>query len=1023
MSADRVSGSELAVAVIGLAGRFPGARSVDELWANLCDGVESITTHSDADLAASVPAALRDDPAYVPRSGVLDGIELFDAAFFGFSPREAELIDPQRRLFMESCWEALEHAGYDPRRYPGAIGLYAGTGLNGYLLFHVLSRGDLLEDPFELQIASDKDFLATHVGYKLDLRGPCLDVQSACSTSLVAIHLACQSLLAGECDMTLAGGVGVRVPHRTGYLYRAGAILSPDGHCRAFDARAGGTVGGSGVGLVVLKRLEDAIADRDTIHAVVRGSAINNDGATKVGFSAPSVDGQARVVRAALSAAGLDATSVGYIEAHGTGTLLGDPIEVAALKQVFRGAAPASCALGSIKTNIGHLDTAAGVAGFIKAALAVRDGGIPPSLHFTSANPHLGLEGSPFFVATELASWPIPGPRRAGVSSFGIGGTNAHVVLEEPPAPEPAADAVRPDSGWTLLPLSARSPEALDAMAARLADHLKKHAATLPDVGYTLAVGRRPFDIRRAIVCAGSDPVGAAIDALDGVDRTRVVDGRVTACRPVVFMFPGQGAQHADMGLALYRSEPRFAAVVDHCAHHLREALGFDLREALYPSQFAGPPRDLTQTAITQPAVFVTSYALGQTLIGSGVRPSALIGHSVGEYVAACLAGVMTLPQALDLVAARGRVMQRLPVGAMLAVSLDEADAEALVRDLPELAIAAINGPGLTVVSGPAAAIEQLAGELASRGVSARRLVTSHAFHSAMVEPAIAPLVAAAGRIALHPPTLRYISNVTGTWIAPSEAVDPAYYGRHLRRAVRFGPGLTQILRDEPDAIVLEVGPGQTLTTLARANGLAGPDARALATLPPARPRPSGPVTDAPPLAITLAALWTRGAELDLGLLFAGQARRRVPLPTYPFERQRYWIEPGARPLPALHAGGPRGPSADTGADPSPAAVVTRHPRPPLHAAYAAATSEVEHQLCEIWQELLGIAPIGIHDNFMELGGHSLLGARMAARLRTSFGVELPLQAMFESPTVAELAVAIERAVIADLAAREIGRG
>jgi phthiocerol/phenolphthiocerol synthesis type-I polyketide synthase E len=1039
VTADRASGSELAVAIVGLAGRFPGARSVDELWTNLCDGVESITTFGDRELAASVPAALRDDPAYVPRSGVLDGIELFDAGFFGFSPREAELIDPQRRLFMEGCWEALEHAGYDPRRYPGAIGLYAGTGLNGYLLFNLLSRGDLLEDPFELQIASDKDFLATHVAYKLDLRGPCLDIQTACSTSLVAVHLACQALLAGECDMALAGGVAVRVPHRTGYRYRAGAILSPDGHCRAFDARAGGTVGGNGLGLVVLKRLDDAIADRDTIHAVVRGSAINNDGATKVGFSAPSVDGQARVVRAALGAAALDATSVGYIEAHGTGTPLGDPIELAALKQVFRGAAPASCALGSIKTNIGHLDAAAGVASLIKATLAVRDGRIPASLHFAAPNPHLGLDGSPFFVARELGGWPIAGTRRAGVSSFGIGGTNAHVVLEEPPpVPAPA----REPTGWTLLPLSARSPTALDAIAARLADHLKKHAVCLDDVGYTLAVGRRPFDVRRAIVCPGGRGPGelpsaraATISALEGVDRTRVVDGQVTATRPVVFMFPGQGAQHADMGLALYRTEPAFAAIVDRCAHHLRDALGFDLRDALYPSQFAGPPRDLAQTAITQPAVFVTSYALAHTLVARGVRPAAMIGHSVGEYVAACLAGVMTLPQALDLIAARGRLIQRLPAGAMLAVSLAERDAAAQLRGLPELAVAAINGPDLTVVAGPIAAIEQLASELTGRGVGARRLVTSHAFHSAMIEPAVAPLVAAASRIALQPPAVRYISNVTGTWITPLEAADPAYYGRHLRMAVRFGPGLDQILHDEPDAIVLEVGPGQTLTTLARARGLALPAARAraLATLPPAKPGPTPDLAaELPPLAMTFAALWTHGAEFDLAGLFVGQARRRVPLPTYPFERQRYWIEPGAQRLAALATGEPRdlGPAgpADPTADPPAVPAPSRHPRPQLRAAYAAPDNDVEHQLCEIWAELLGVEPVGVHDNFMELGGHSLLGARMAAGLRTRFGVELPLQVMFEAPTVAELAIAIEHAVIAELEARELearelGRG
>ncbi|HET9620458.1 MAG TPA: type I polyketide synthase, partial [Kofleriaceae bacterium] len=856
--------TDLAVAIVGLAGRFPGARSVDELWANLCDGVESITTLG----ADELPPALRGDPTYVPRSGVLDDIERFDAGLFGFSPREAELIDPQRRLFMECAWEALEHAGYDPRRYPGSIGLYAGTGLNGYLLFHLLPRAELLEDAFELQIASDKDFLATHVAYKLDLSGPAMTVQTACSTSLVAVHLACQALLAGECDMALAGGVAVRVPHRVGYRYRAGAILSPDGRCRAFDAGANGTVGGNGAGLVVLKRLDDAIADRDTIHAVVRGSAINNDGATKVGFSAPSVDGQAKVVRAALDAAGLEADEVGYIEAHGTGTLLGDPIEVAALKQVFRGAPAARCALGSIKTNIGHLDAAAGVAGLIKATLAVREGQIPASLHFTAANPHLGLDGSPFFVQRALGGWPIDGARRAGVSSFGIGGTNAHVVVEEPP-PAAASSAAAP---WVVLPLSARSPDALDALTARLADQLKKQPAPLDDVAYTLAVGRRPLERRRAIVCRDE---ADALAALDGVDRAGVIDGHAAVARPVVFAFPGQGAQHAEMGRALYDGEPGFAAIVDRCAELLREPLGFDLREALYPSRFAGPGRDLAQTAITQPAMFVTSYALAQTLIARGVRPSALIGHSVGEYVAACVAGVMSLAHALALVAARGRLIQRLPAGAMLAVQLDEAEAAAALS--PGLAIAAVNGPGLTVVAGPSAEIDALAAALTARGVGARRLVTSHAFHSAMLDPAVAPLVATVARTPLAPPSLRYISNVTGTWITAGEATDPAYYGRHLRSAVRFGPGLAQVMRDEPDAIVLEVGAGQSLTSLARASGAVQPTTRAIASLPAAK----GPASDLPPVAQAIASLWTMGAEIDLAAVFAGQARRRVPLPTY----------------------------------------------------------------------------------------------------------------------------------------------
>jgi acyl transferase domain-containing protein len=890
------SSSDLAIAVVGLAGRFPGARSVDEYWSNLCEGVESIATLRDEELAASqVPAALRADPDYVPRSGVLNGVELFDAGFFGFGPREADLLDPQRRLLLECSWEALEHAGIDPTREKGSIGVFAGTGFNGYLLFNILASGRALtEDPFEIQIASDKDFLATHVSYKLNLRGPSVDVQSACSTSLVAIHLACQALLAGECDAALAGGVGVRVPHRAGHLYRRGSILSQDGHCRAFDERASGTVGGNGLGVVVLKRLGDAIEARDTIHAVVRGSAINNDGGLKVGFSAPSVEGQTRVIRAALEVAGVAAATVGYVEAHGTGTVLGDPIEIAALTQAFRGASPAQCALGSVKTNIGHLDAAAGVAGFIKAALTVREGLIPPSLHFERPNPHLGLEGSPFFVNTALRDWPLPGPRRAGVSSFGIGGTNAHAILEQPPSVPAAPPSRRP---WTLLPLSARSASALDAAAVRLADHLKKTGGEQPlaDVGYTLAVGRRAFDFRRAVVCRTADEAIASLERSDGA---RVVEGHARGPRSVVFVFPGQGVQHPDMGIDLYRSEPIFTRTVDACANHLRHALGLDLRELLYPSLF-GRASDagaaLGQTCMAQPAVFVTSFALAQTWLALGVRPSALLGHSVGEYVAACVAGVLPLFDALDLVAARARLMQQLPAGGMLAVSIDAERAAALIRTAPGISVAAVNAPEMTVLSGSFPAIDAIEAELVRAGIASRRLHTSHAFHSSMMVPAAAALVEVARRVALRAPTLPLISNVTGTWITPEEITDPAYFGRHLVAPVLFGPGVQAILQKEPDAVFLEVGPGQTLSTLVRAARSAdegAPSPVTASSLPPPNSTRSGPSE----LALALARLWTSGVDVDLGSLFADEERRRVPLPTYPFERRRHWIEPGIGP-------------------------------------------------------------------------------------------------------------------------------
>ncbi|HEY0607520.1 MAG TPA: type I polyketide synthase, partial [Herpetosiphonaceae bacterium] len=675
----------LEIAVVGMAGRFPGARSIEAFWENLCAGVESITFFSEEELLAEgVDAATQALPHYVKARGVLDDVEWFDAPFFDISHREAEVLDPQHRLFLETSWEALEHAGYDPQRYKGAIGVFAGTSLNSYLLYNLYPNAQLMQSMGYIQmlINSDKDFLTTRVSYKLNLEGPSLTVQTACSTSLVAAHLACQSLLNGECDMALAGGITVSVPQRTGYWYQEGSILSPDGHCRAFDASAQGTVFGSGVGLIVLKRLEDALQDGDTIHAVIKGSAINNDGGAKAGYTAPRIDGQAKVIRAAQLMSEVEPETIGYIEAHGTGTPLGDPIEVAALNQVFQGkiAEPGSCAMGTVKSNVGHLDAAAGIAGLIKSILVLKHGQIPPSLHFTSPNPAIDFANSPFFVNTQLRDWAGPTPRRAGVSSFGIGGTNAHLILEEPPAID-AGDSGR---SWQILTLSAKTQTALDAATQRLAAHLSQHPdLNLADVAYTLQVGRQPFSYRRALVCSDRND---ALRTLTADSSDRVLSGQVSySDRPVAFLFPGQGAQYIDMGRALYDDEPVFREAVDRCCELLKPHLGLDLRTILYPTgeAQAEATEQLTQTQITQPALFVIEYALAQLWQSWGVQPAAMIGHSIGEYVAATLAGVFSLEDALLLVATRGRLMQSVPHGSMLSVALPASEIEPLL--LPEI--------------------------------------------------------------------------------------------------------------------------------------------------------------------------------------------------------------------------------------------------------------------------------------------------------------------------------------------------
>ncbi len=914
------------IAVIGLAGRFPGASTLAELWRNLAGGVESISFFTPEELAAQgIDPALVGDRRYVPARGVLAGADRFDAAFFGLTPREAELMDPQHRVLLECAWEALEEAGYAG---PGAglrTAVFAGAGLNTYLLHHVLPNRELLKNAGELQaiLLNNNDFLTTRISYKLDLRGPSILVQTACSTGLVAVHMACQSLLGGECDLALAGAVSITFPQIAGYLHQQGSVMSPDGHCRAFDAAAGGAVEGAGAGMVVLKRLADALADGDTIHAVLRGSAANNDGASRAGFTAPSVAGQAEVVRESLLMADVDPATITYVEAHGSGTPLGDPIEIAALTQAFGpdvAARGGRCAVGSIKTNVGHLNSAAGIAGLFKTILALEHQELPPSLHFAAPNPRIDFGDSPFYVNTALTPWESDGPRRAGVSSFGLGGTNVHAILEEAPEPAPSGPA-RP---WQLLALSAKSATALDAMAADLAAYLEGRpdldGPGLADVAWTLQVGRRLFPHRRALVCRDAAEARGLLAGTVRSDPARVTDVvEGSSGRPVVFLFPGLGDHYVDMGRELYASEPRFREELDRCADFLAPLLGLDLRAVIFagaageadPS--AGSDMDLkallrrgsgeetadaallrlSRTKVAQPALFAVEYALAQLLLSWGIRPAAMIGYSIGEYVAACLAGVMSLPDALTLVALRARTIDELPGGAMLAVPLPEAEVRPLLTgDTGELALAATNGPHFCVVGGPADAIARLERELAGRGAACLRLHATHAFHTPALKPALAPFLDAARKVRLAPPRIPFLSNVTGTWITDAEATDPDYWGRHMVGTVRFAEGLAELLAD-PARVLLEVGPGSTLSTLARQH----PRAAAGQVILPTMRRASEARPDAVALLGALGALWAAGVTIDWPSYHAGARRRRVPLPTYPFERQRYWIEaPGIDP-------------------------------------------------------------------------------------------------------------------------------
>ncbi|MFJ4091476.1 SDR family NAD(P)-dependent oxidoreductase [Kitasatospora sp. NPDC089913] len=884
------------IAVVGMAGRFPGAPDVDTFWRNLEEGRESIEVLSEAGLrAAGVDPEVSGRDGYVRAKGVLAGADRFDAAFFGYNPREAEIMDPQHRVFLECAWEALESAGCVPEDFEGRIGVFAGAGMNTYLLHNVTANRRVFESagPYQTLLASDKDFLATRAAYKLGLTGPAMSVQTACSTSLTAVHLACQSLLNGECDLALAGGVSIGSPLEQGYQYEPGGILSPDGHCRPFDASAGGTVPGNGVGVVVLRRLTDARRDGDPVDAVVLGSAVNNDGSLKAGYTAPSVDGQAAVVSEALAMAGVDAGSVGYVETHGTGTALGDPIEIAALTRAFREDTEETgyCAIGSVKSNIGHLDAAAGVAALIKTVLALRHEAIPASLHFTKPNPELDLESGPFFVNDRLRPWPRgERPRRAGVSSFGIGGTNVHLVLEEAPTPAPAEEGGDEETAPVLLPLSGRTAEAVAEGARRLADHLEAHPGLrLDDLAHTLTHRRRAFGRRAAPVAPDRAGAVAALRAVTAAATTEAAEGA-----RVAFLFPGQGTQYVDMARGLYRREPVFTAELDHCAELFAAELGEDPRTLLFPAPGAAgaAAQRLTRTEYAQPALFLVEYALARQWAAWGVRPDAMVGHSVGEYVAACLAGVFGLEDAVRLVAARGRLVAAMPAGSMLTVFLSERDLAPWLAEGAGLAVAALNSTGLSVVSGPADAVDGLERRLKEADVPCRRLHTSHGFHSPAMDGAVGPLVEAVRSVRLDPPRIPFCSNVTGTWITEREATDPEYWGRHLRQPVRFADAAALLLAD-PSWVLLEVGPGRTLGDFVRRHGAWQEGRTVIGSLR----HPQEREDDALVLRRGLGALWSAGVPVDRDVLRPGADGRVLRLPGYAFQRERYWVEPdGAAP-------------------------------------------------------------------------------------------------------------------------------
>ncbi|MFI0794502.1 type I polyketide synthase [Micromonospora rubida] len=993
------------IAIIGMACRVPGADTVAGFWANMLDGVDSITRFTPDELrAAGVDPHLLADPEYVPAGAVIDDADHFDAEFFGYNAAEAETMDPQQRVFCETAWAALEDSGHTPDRTDGAVGVFAGMFMNKYLMANLATNPRFQRSAMAplARIFNDKDFLATRVAYLLDLDGPAYTVQTACSTSLVATHLACQSLLTYESDLALAGGVAINLPLKAGYSHAYGGVFSPDGQCRPFDADAGGTVPGNGAVALVLRRLSDALADRDHIYAVIRASAVNNDGAVKAGFTAPSVDGQARVVTAAHALAAISPGSIGYLEAHGTATQVGDPIEVAALTQAFRvgTARRGFCALGSVKANIGHLDAAGGAAGLMRAALAVQHGRIPPVRNFRFPNPDLDLDTSPFYVPTRVTEWSAgAGPRRAGVSAFGVGGTNAHVVLEQPPPiPDPTGTAA-PATGWHLVPLSARSRTAVDAATRRLADHLEDHPdLDLADVAFTLQDGRRGFPVRRFAACADLTDLVAV---LRGEHPHRLVTRTAPdTVHRAVFMFPGGGNQHRDMGVDLYRSQPVFREEIDRCAALLRDRLDVDLTALLFPGgggSRRGRALGRAEGPGVVPALFAVEYALAKLWMSWGVEPVALLGHSLGEYVAACLSGVFTLGDALAVTYARGELFARMAPGRMLAVPLPEAQVAELLDE--RLSISAVNGPELTVVAGPDDDVAALDRLLTGRGVDCGRLNVPAASHSWLVEPMLDEFTARVKECDLRPPHTPFVSCVTGTWIRAEDATDPHYWARHLRQPVRFADALRTVLTT-PDRVLLEVGPGRALTALVPGQRLA-PTPTAVASLGHPRDR----LPDTAHLMAAVGRLWQAGVGVDWPALHAARPARRVSLPGYPFQRRRYWVEPGAT---AVGAGTGPADTSDTSVASTSGGV---DPDDAPDDGYLGPRDERERQVARVWCDLLGVDRVSVTDDLFDCGAHSLMITQAARELRRLGAPQLTARDVLASPTVAGLAARIEAAV------------
>ena len=974
------------IAIIGMAGRFPKAKNIGEYWDNLINGRECYTQLTDEQIIASgVDPELLKDPDYVKVSPILEDYDKFDAHFFGYTPREVSMMDPQQRLFLECCWEAFEDGGYNPDIYDEPVGVFGGCAINSYMIFSGVHKRFYTEFLSSV-VGNDNSFLANRVSFQLNLNGPAVSVQTACSSSLVSVHLAVKSLLSGECSMALAGGVAVWVPHEAGHMYKEGSVFTKDGHCRTFDAKATGTMFGNGAGVVLLKRLDDAINEGDTIHAVIKSTAVNNDGAKKTDYTAPSVDGQAEVVVEALANAGVSAEDISYVETHGTGTFIGDPIEIRALTKAYEAFTDRKgyCGIGSVKPNIGHLDAGAGAAGLIKTVMALKHKMIPPSINFDEPNPALDLENSPFYVNTTLRKWESPdgSPLLAGLTSLGMGGTNAHIILQE--APVTVKPAVK-DQWPLLLNFSAKKESALDDYASKLAGFIKASPEiSLPNVAYSLQKGRKGFIHRRFLVAESRDDAIQKLENLPSASVKTFSDQVYD--RQVVFMFPGQASQYVNMGLDLYKSNPVFKQNLDTCAETLKPILDVDIRDLIYPQpgDEERASKQLQNTIYTQPAIFSIEYSLARVWMDLGIEPVAVIGHSMGEFTAACVAEVFDLETGLKLIAMRGQIMQELEPGRMLTVMLPATEAEVYLND--RLSVSVINTPSSCVLSGDAEAIEAVKNIFDEKGIYCRLLDTSHAFHSHMMDPVLEKYREFASGMTFSDPLIPIVSTVRGDWASPDDIISPDYWADNIRQPVQFADSVRKLF-SWPEWILMEIGPGNTLTTLAKQH----PEIPSAQVAVQTMRHPKQQQDDNAFILEALGRLWSCGYPLVWERLYRENPVYKIPLPTYAFQRIRCWIDPDTTLVNVHNESKQNGHATDESGE--------KETLPRLSAT---------EELTAIWEEYLGVKNIKKDDNFFNLGGNSLVAVQLFDEIKRKLGVRLPLSTLFEAPTIGDIARLIE---------------